>query len=311
MVPVGVAAALGAAVLWSACAQCFGAAGLRIGSVAVNHVRLVAAVILLLVLHVLVMGTLLPQGLSPSALYLFAASGVVGLAAGDACGFRALVLVGPGITTLVMTTVPALAALMAFAFLGERVVAQAVVGMVVTTAGVGAAAWGKSRRAPRVRNGSAETRLSGRALAVGLLFALGGAAGQAGGVVLAKPALADASALSGTLVRVIAGMSVLWGLTLLRMAWSRRKPAWTAAARADREALLLTRGGALTGPVFGVWLSQVATKHAQVAVAATLMSTTPLFVLVEEWLLGRGRPLTLEFLGAAVAIGGVALLVLA
>lgn len=311
ILPLGETAALGAALSWSVTAQVFGAAGLRIGSVAVNHVRLAAAVVALALLHVLLLGTLVPEDMSPRVLGLFVASGIVGLTIGDAAAFRALVVVGPGLTTLVFTTVPALAALFAFVFLGERIGPGAALGMLVTVAGVALAAWGKSRRAPKAARPEAAPAKGTRPLVMGLSLALLGAAGQAGGIVLAKPALADASPLSGTFVRIVAGTAVLHAVTSVAALGRRRLPDWVARARSDRRGIALSLVGAVTGPVVGVWIAQVATKHAHVAVAATLMSTTPLFVLVEEWLLGRGRPLAVEILGAATAIGGVALLIIA
>lgn len=302
---LGEGAALATAACWAGCAQLFGAAGLRIGSAAVNHLRLAGAVLLLSAAHGVWFGRAWPLDLPPSVLLLFALSGIAGLTLGDAFLFHAFVTLGPAVSTLVMTLVPGFAALLAAVALGESMSGRAVAGMAVTLAGVALAVRAKSARASRLDG----PRGGGRALVVGLLCAVLGAVGQASGVVLAKPALAEAPALSGTVVRMVAGAGAAWGFTGLQALVRRRPPAWWRGARDDRGALGLTLAGTLVGPFLGVWLSLVATKHALVGVAATLMSVTPVFVMAVDGLVLGRRPRAGELVGAAVAIAGVALLV--
>ena len=299
----GEAAALGTALAWSACAQFFAAAGMRVGSVAVNHIRLVFAFVLLPLLHWTVLGTPFPR-LELRDLALLVASGLVGLVLGDAAGFRALVLIGAARTTLVVTLTPAIAALLALSFLGERLRALAVAGMAVTLCGLLVGVVG---RWLELRRRGAEG-VPTRTLVLGLLCALGGAAGQAAGQVLAKPALAHADPLSATLVRVCSAALMLWAFTGVATAARRERPRWWEGWK-DRKALGLILLGTFTGPTCGVWLSQVATKHAPIGVAATLMALVPLFVLAEDAIILRRRPRPHELLGATIAIAGVVLLV--
>ncbi len=305
---LGETAALATAVSWSACAQFFAAAGRRVGSVAVNHIRLILALLLLPLMHRVVIGTFLPRDAGSTALLLLVASGFIGLTLGDAAGFRALVMIGPARTTLVVTLTPAIAAILAAAFLGERLRPLALVGMAVTIAGLLVGVIGRFREESRMGAGAGASVVGPRVLVVGLLFAVGGAVGQAMGQVLAKPALATVDPLSATLVRVAAGAALLWGFTLVQCAVRRAPPRWMGAWR-DGKAMGLTALGTLTGPICGVWLSQVATKHAEVGVAATLMALVPLFVLAEDALIRRRRPAGHELLGALIAILGVVLLV--
>jgi len=301
---LGESAALATALAWSLCARAFAGAGFRIGSVAVNHLRLVGGVVLLTLMHLLVVGAVPPVGMSSRALLLFALSGVVGLTLGDAALFRAWVLIGPARGTLVMTTAPAWAAFLAALFLAERLPPLGWLGMAVTVAGVALAVTGRAPGGPT--GGTAGTR---REVLLGLGLAALGALGQAGGVVLAKPALAEAPALSGTWVRMLTAALALWLFTAGRCALRGSRPRWWNRALGDRRGLLLTLAGTVVGPFLGVWLSLVATKHATVAVAATLMSITPVFVMLVDWLAEGRRPHPRELAGAAIAIGGVALLV--
>jgi drug/metabolite transporter (DMT)-like permease len=303
---LGESAALATSLCWALCSRSFAGAGLRIGSVAVNHLRLLGGVVLLTAMHAGLLGSPLPSGVPGRTALLFVASGIVGLTLGDAALFHAWVLVGPARGVLVMTTAPVWAALLARAFLGESLGAPAVTGIGVTVGGVALAVSG---RAPwGVSGGRAR---EGREVAAGLGLAALGALGQAGGVVLAKPALAEVPALSGTWIRMLAAAAALWLATGLRCLIRGRRPTWWDAARRDRRGLGLTLAGTITGPALGVWLSLVATKHASVGVAATLMAVTPLHVLGIDWLLDGRRPRRREVAGGLLAVAGVALLVAA
>ena len=63
---------------------------------------------------------------------------------------------------------------------------------------------------------------------------------------------------------------------------------------------------AATGTCGGLWLSAYGLLHAEVGVAATLNSTSPLFVLPLSLLL-QGEKISLRAVcGAFVAVGGIA-----
>jgi drug/metabolite transporter (DMT)-like permease len=301
---VGVGAGLATGVSWSLCAQAFAAGGRRIGSIAVNHVRLVIAAVLLPLVHLAVLGMLVPHGLAMRDALLLVASGVVGLGLGDAAAFSALARIGAARTTVVITLTPAMAALLARGFLGEQLASRAVLGMGITLAGLLLAVAGRYAH----ERDRAHDRPEPRVLAMGLFLALLGCIGQAGGQVLARPALANVDPLSATLVRIWSGASMVWLVTLVVMIARRRRPRWWTGALSDRRALWYTFAGTLTGPVFGVWLSQIATKHAPVGVAATLMALVPAWVLIAEAVLGIRRPGWREIAGVAVALAGVVVL---
>ena len=79
----------------------------------------------------------------------------------------------------------------------------------------------------------------------------------------------------------------------------------------ERKAFWALIGGAIFGPFLGVWLSQVAIKHSPTGIAATILSTTPIFLIpVSAWVEGE-RPTVKAVTGAMVAVAGVALLFLA
>ena len=304
---VGEIAGLGTSLSWSLCAQFFGAAGLRVGSVAVNHLRLIAAIVILVAWHALATGTVLPGGISPRSLLLLVASGIFGLIVADAAYFHALVLVGPATATIMVTATPAVATLEAWLFLDETLPPRILLAILVTVTGILVAVRARTRRDPAA---SVAKHAFGGPLALGLIFAGIGAVGQATGQVLARPALqAGVDALPATLVRVATATALMWGVVAARTLLARRPPGWLRPALNDRRALVLTFGGVVTGPTLGIWLSQLATKHAPVGIASTLMSLVPIFVVLEDWVIGRRKPSPLELVGATIAVGGVALLV--
>jgi drug/metabolite transporter (DMT)-like permease len=110
----------------------------------------------------------------------------------------------------------------------------------------------------------------------GILFACGGAAGQAIGLVTSKLGLAGGfSTLSANLIRILAATVAIWLVTALRGGVGSSFTALRARPRALRPLV----AGAVVGPVLGVWLSLLAVQRAPVGVASTLMSLTPVFLI--------------------------------
>lgn len=288
---VGPLAAAGAALCWSLTGMFFAAAGRRIGSFAVNQIRLVFALLLLGAAHAALYGAPWPQADAPRLTRL-AISGFIGLALGDACLFRAFVVLGVRNSTLMMTLWPAMAVGLAWPLLGERPDAAVLVGMAVTLGGVAIAV--ASRQAQPTEIDPAPT-------AAGVALGFLGAFGQAAGFVVAKPALAGFSPLSGTIVRMGAGAAALWAIGALRAPK-------TAAAMRNGGAMGLTFGGAFCGPFLGVTLSMVALQRVSVGVASTIMATVPVWVLPWMWLVYGLRPRPAQAIGAVAAAAGVGLL---
>ncbi|RPJ55751.1 MAG: EamA family transporter, partial [Acidobacteria bacterium] len=146
-----------------------------------------------------------------------------------------------------------------------------------------------------------------RRYALGILCGLGGAAGQAGGLILAKEGLAgDFPALSATLMRMIAATAVLWTYTALRGEIGET----LARFARDRAAGWFALAGSFLGPFAGVTLSLLAIQWVAVGIASTLMALTPVFLLPVCYLLFRERIGWPALLGTAVAVAGVALMFL-
>ncbi len=312
----GEIAALVTSVLWAGTALLFGAAARRIGADRVNRIRLAMACGFLGAM-VLFTGAAAP--LPAAQMLLLFASGVVGLALGDAAYFRSLEILGARRGSLLMSVAPVFTAILMVPLLGEGIGVVGIAGMALTLGGV---AWVQAERA-------AGKEVAG-SVARGVMFGVLGALGQAGGYILAKVGLGAAPA-EGDLVRwvglearqegtaVLAGEHVipLFG-TLLRMvaalAWVTvaamldRKRSRVREVMADRPALWLTLGGTVCGPFLGVWLSLVAVSLANTAVAATILAASPVFVIPLVRAVHGEKASPRAWIGALVAIGGLAVL---
>jgi drug/metabolite transporter (DMT)-like permease len=140
-----------------------------------------------------------------------------------------------------------------------------------------------------------------------VLFGLGGALGQATGLIASKKGLeGDFSALSGNLMRLTVATIVIWALAAAN---GQMRP--TAQKLRDHpRAIRFILGGAIAGPFLGVWLSLIAVQNAPVGVASTLTSLTPVFLLPLGWLFFKEAITRRAVVGTALAVAGTAILFL-
>lgn len=199
---IGEIAALLTAVCWSFNSVIFTLAGKRVGSSTVNSLRLWIAFPALLLLHGALFGTLFPFDIELGRFFYLGLSGVIGFVIGDAMLFESFLLIGPRRTMLLALLVPVFGAFLAWVFLGETLRIVEVGSIIVTIGGV---AWVVMEREVKADNPvSAPSRKN----LLGIWLAVGGAAGQALGLLFSRIGLAgDYPAISATLVRVsVAGL---------------------------------------------------------------------------------------------------------
>jgi len=292
---LGELAATGTAFCWAGGSILFSIAGRRIGSYNVNKLRIPIAAIFLSTALLLSYGSLFPTGGNTHALLFLGLSGIVGLSIGDTFYFRCLVILGPRRGSLMMTLSPVMTALIAFVVLGERLSLTAIAGMAVTLVGVG---WVTTEK----QDGGMDYREGSKAF--GVLMGVGGAFGQALGLVLAKHGMGETfNPLSATLIRMLFATAAIWVV-----AACRREIVSTLKGLTDIKCLMTLSGAAFLGPTVGVWLSLVSVKFTQAGIAATLMSIFPVVVIPLTMIIHKERPSYRSVLGAIIAVAGVALL---
>ncbi len=294
---MGEMAALATSFFWSLTSIQFTLAGRRIGSQAVNRLRLVLALCYLSLAHWLLYGEVWPLHAEPFRWGWLGLSGAVGLVLGDASLFQAFVLIGPRRAMLLMTLVPVISALLAWGWLGETL-QWVEIGAVLLT--VGGVAWVVSER------WTAQQAASGgeKSYALGVLLGLGGAVGQSLGLVASKQGLVgNFPSLSATLIRMLVATALIWLLALLR-----GQAGATLRALQDKKSGLSVAGGALTGPFLGVWLSMVAVQNAQVGIASALMALSPIVLIpLERWIFHE-QITPRAVVGTVVALAGATLI---
>jgi drug/metabolite transporter (DMT)-like permease len=297
---IGEIAALLTAVCWSFNSVVFTLAGKRVGAFSVNALRLWIAMPALLLLHWALFGSPFPFEIELSRFVLLGISGLIGFVAGDAMLFESFLLIGPRLAMLLALLVPVFSTLLAWLWLGETLRALEIFSMLVTIGGV---AWVVAERSVP---GTDPASVTPRRFRLGIWLAVGGAAGQAAGLLFSRMGLSGGySAISATSVRV--GVA---GLAMALISLFQGKLRACLAGWHDRKALLEISAGALTGPVLGVTLSLVAIAHTHIGVASTLMSLTPVLLLPVSYFLFKERITTRAIVGTLVALLGVVMLFL-
>ena len=140
----------------------------------------------------------------------------------------------------------------------------------------------------------------------GYILGLLGSVGQAVALATAKAGMGETiSPLNATFIRMAAAAVVIW---VFQLAW--RGLGDVKMALRDRKALGAMSAAACTGPVIGVWLSLIAIQYTKIGIAATLMATTPLWIIPLVMIIHKERPSFRAIGGTIAAVGGVALLLL-
>ncbi len=293
-------AALGAASCWAATALVFEAAGRRMGALTLNLVRLIFAFLFHAAVGWLVRGLAVPLDASAHAWLWLGLSGLSGFVLGDFCLYKAYLVIGPRLSTLMMALVPPITALIGWAVLGETLSGRDLLGMALTVGGI---AWAILERRPRP--GGASAAHAAPATPGGIALGFGGAFGQATGLVLSKLGMGGYNAFAATQVRVIAGIAG-YSLLFVALRWWPRVP----AAVRDVRGMGLASVGAFFGPFLGVSLSLIAIRATATGVAASLMALTPVLIIPLVVLLRGERVGIGGIAGAVVAVSGVVLLFL-
>ena len=296
---LGELAAIGTSICFSIGPAFFTLAGKDVGSIVVNRSRLVVAVVYLSVLHWFFYGSLFPIAPGGQRWLWFGLSGVIGLTLGDAGLFQAFVMIGPRLTMLVFATSPVIGALLGWAFLGEVLSLWQIIGIVITLLGVSWVVLGQENEVQK--------SMSRRDYAMGILFAVVGAVGQAVGLFTAKVGLeGDYPALSGQMLRMFSAMVVIWIWTFFVRQGKDTFQKLEQHPAAVKNILLAS----FIGPTLGVWFSLVSVQHTDLGIASTLQSLQPIFLIPIGYFFFHEKVTWQSVAGTLVALAGVAILFL-
>ena len=287
----GEIAALITAILWTVTALAFEQAAKRVGSLAVNLIRLTLAFIFYFIYLWIRDGEPLPLNVSQHGWIWLSVSALLGVVLGDYCLFRAYALIGSRVANLLMALAPPLAALFGFLIIGEGFDLKSAFGMLITLSGIILVVVHRPQKKMRF-NISIQ----------GIIFGVGAATGQAIGLVFSKYGMQDTDPFVAAQVRVIAGIAGYILLFALLNRWKKLIPALTSWKSFGFIGI-----GSIFGPFLGVSFSLIAIKHTTTGIASTIMAIVPVLIIAPSiWLL-KEKVNWKDVLGAVIAVFGVAL----
>lgn len=144
--------------------------------------------------------------------------------------------------------------------LGERLTLFRYLGMTLTFSGIAMAIFSRPGKGERF-----SLKLSPK----GILYAFGGALGQALGLVLSKFGMKNYDPFAATQIRIIAGIS--------------------------GYVLLVTILSAFFGPFLGVSFSLIAIRYTEAGIASTIMALVPVFIILPAVMLFKQKVTILKY----------------
>lgn len=286
-------AALLVAVFWTISAVAFESASNRVGSVPVNVLKLAFAFIFLSLINFVMRGSFIPSDATRENWFWLTLSGFVGFVFGDLFLFKSYTIIGSRFSMLIMTLVPPLAAFFGWMIMGERLTLISLSGMTLTLLGIGVAIFSREKGNEKLRMKIAP---------IGVLYAFGGAIGQALGLVLSKYGMKDYDPFAATQIRIIAGMIGFGILVTILKRWNS-----IGAALKNFSGMKPLTLGAVFGPFLGVSFSLMSVRYTKAGIASTIMALTPVFILLPATVLYREKVTKAEVAGAIISVAGVAL----
>jgi drug/metabolite transporter (DMT)-like permease len=304
--------ALLAAVCWAGCVIPFARATKLVGALPVNLIRLVMTVLFLTGYGFIAHGNLLPTDANAHNWLWLSLSGFAGFFVGDLFGFRALVLIGPRLSTLIAASLaPPVAAIVGWIWIGESMGLMKVVGMATIIAGV---SW-VVMEGPVYQHAEAY-RVTPYGVFCGLVAAVSKGVGlvmskvgmkimPAGATLADMAKLPDYDAVSATQIRAFAAV-----LSLAVFMFLLKPSGGLVRSVKNSKAMLYTFLAALIGPTIGVVFMLRSLQTVSSGVVQTLIGITPILVLPMVMVFEKERIGRRAVLGTTVAVLGVGLLVL-
>ncbi len=282
---IGEIASLLTAICWTLSAIYFEKAGRRIGSLSVNIIRIFLGVIFLGITTYFTRGMFFPMDATAYNWFWLGISGIVGFFLGDLFLFKSYTIIGSRTSQLVMSLAPMITAIIGWFFLHEILSIKSILGIVVSVTGIMIAVAGK--------------KLTLNVPLRGFLYALGGALGQAVGLILSKKGMGDYDAVAATQIRAIVAFAAFAILVTFMKRWKR-----VLFTIRDKKGMKATTIGAIFGPFIGVALSLYAVQHTSTGIASALMALTPIFIIVPSAIMFKEKITAPQVIGAVISIIG-------
>lgn len=289
----GELAALAVAFFWTITALSFESASNKVGSLAVNLIRLLFGFTFLSIFTFFYRGHAFPYDAGLNHWLWLSLSGLIGFVLGDLFLFKSFTIIGSRVAMLIMTLVPPITAALGFLFLGEKLTLFNFFGMALTVGGIFTAIFSRASQGEKLKLNMPVK---------GFLLALGGAVGQALGLVLSKKGMGSYDPFAATQIRVITGIMGFTGLVLLMGRGEQIRNAFRH--KLGMRGIVI---GSFFGPFLGVSFSLLSVKYTETGIASTIMALVPILIIAPSVFIFKQKVTIREIIGAIISVIGVAL----
>ncbi len=286
--------ALAAALCWSFGGLLSTTPTRALGAVRFNRIRL-SIVSLILLVFVFMTGSWRTLGLHSA--WGLTLSAMIGIFLGDTLLYATLKRLGPRRTGILFTTNAPITVIIGYFFLKEALPLATAIGCVFIMAGVLLAVF--------CRTGSAQKhsfeQIQG-SLAAGIALGILSALCQAIAVLIARPIMAagvDAMAASALRVGIAAlALNCMFLLQPVRNGHQHIPMTWKLMWQTSLSGIL--------GMALGMTFLLFALAHGQAGLVSTLSATSPILILPLLWIATREKPAPGAWVGALLAVLGIA-----
>ncbi len=301
MLYIGEIASLMVAFLWSIGPTCFTLAGNRIGSWVVNRTRMIYALFLVMIIHLIIYGSLLPFDANLYRWVWLFLSGVIGLGLGDIALFYAFTTIGTRLSMLIYSLAPVISAIAGIIFFKEKLSYIQIIAILITVAAISyVGVFSKEKKEKLDIEDSKKYWL-------GIVAAILAAIGQALGLILSKMGIVgDFPAMSGLAIRLLGGTVLIWGMTVFQ----GQIKSTIQSVKNDNKSHFYILIGTLTGPIGGIYFSLLGLKYTTLGMASVLQSLSPIFLLPIGAIIFHEKITWKAIIGTIIAMIGVAMLFL-
>lgn len=293
---IGEITAIMASVCWTLSSNICEKNGSIYSAVAMNFTRQIASFIILGIILFFMGANSIGDDINIKGVVFLALSGLIGFSLGDSFLMSAFTKIGAKTTLLIFSLSPVLAAIMGRLIFNEKLGLMKIAGMAIVLIGIMIVIYKGGNK----NSDNEKIKFDSK----GLIFAFLASGGQAFGVIFSKMGMLEISPIMATEFRLAGAIVGIIVLSFVFKAWDDIGKIFTTS-----NGRFVLFGNAVIGTCLGVVLSMFAIKYTQAAVAATLMSLSPILILPLLRFYYKEKIYKVEIFGAILSVVGVALLV--
>lgn len=282
---MGESLALVAAFGWVGSSVFLERASKETGTLAVNLIRLIIALLFLGVITYVKRGLVLPLDVTKESLKFLSISGLFGLFLGDFFLYKSYIKIGPRITLLVMTFSPVAVSILSFFILGEKIEGFKVLGMLLTIIGIAIVILKK-------KNDKEFSK-------VGFIYALLAMLGESLGIIFTRLGSIEYDSFATIQVRTIPAILAFIVYISLKKEWSNIKEGIV-----NKKGMIYIVLGTIVATL-GVTALVEAMKYANVGIVSTLAATSPILIIPISIIFFKEKVSILEGIGALISFVGI------